>query len=118
MERIPWCGADVDARTAVAALPRSRRRDLPPRGWLVDPGDLRPGRRGGPRGPDARRDDRLERPREDPAHGFGARDVPRRHRAGGHEDPHAWDVRVRALAQREEPRLRGPPGLRARGLAG
>src|SRR5437867_4071769 len=77
-------GADVDARTAVAALSRSRRRDLPPRSGLVDPGALPPGRRGGPRGPGARRDDRLERPRADPALGFGARDGPRRHRDGGH----------------------------------
>src|SRR6059036_1398334 len=91
-------GAGVDARTPVAALPRSRGRHLPPRGGLVDPGDLRPGRRGGPCGPDARRDDRLERPREDPAYGFGAGDVPRRHRDGGHEDPHARDVRIHSVA--------------------
>src|SRR3989454_10994485 len=50
-------GAVVDARTPVATLPRSRGRDLPPRGGLVDPGGLRPGRRRGARGPDARRDD-------------------------------------------------------------
>src|SRR2546425_9713730 len=109
--KVKWSGfhrAAVDARTPVAALPRSRRRDLPPRSGLVDPGHVRPGRRGGPCGPGARRDNRLERPREDPAHGFGAGDVPRRHLAGGHEGPHARDVRVRALAQREEPRARGP----------
>src|SRR2546427_2765257 len=91
-------GAVIDARTPVATLPRSRGRHLPPRGGLVDPGDLRPGRRRGARGPDARRDDWLERPREDPAHRVGAPDVPRRHRDGGHEDPDARDVRVCPLA--------------------
>src|SRR2546428_231971 len=76
--KVKWSGfhrtAD-DAGTPVAAVPRSRRRDLPPRGGLADPGRLRLDRGRGPRGPSAGPGDRFVRTREEPG--------PRARAAGG-----------------------------------